>query len=513
VILGLLVIAAGVGYFIYEKKDLLFAATISQPAAQAAPQTTPEPASQTASAPAPMAASEPAAQTAPAPTPQPAPAPEKPASNPARKPARFFKDIYTEKKFGPLLKTPIKVPGTAFSLFAYKEEKDGSTIALFSGSIGDRTRQALVKKGLDKATSDRVDSNKFIYRYMPDGKKYQKLHDGYYAANNELLFDESAGNATLEIKSDQISGKGYAKIPGKALKPEPVSPAAKQGWLGISVGDLTKEIADAHDIKEKSGIIVADVSSGSAAERAGLQLGDVIISVNNEVVKDVQWFLNKVRSQSPGATLRLEAIRSGKSTTVTAKLDEIPYNVELYRKGEERYKAKDYKGALPYFLQVAGAGYAPAQYFLGYMYVNGYGVNKDYAEAVSWFRKAAAQGVAYAQTNLGIMYENGYGVNKDYAEAVSWFRKAADQGDAIAQFYLGYMYRNGEGVNKDYAEAVSWYRKAADQGHASAQYFLGEMYEIGDGVNKDYAEAVSWYRKAAAQGDADAKKALERLEK
>ena len=88
--------------------------------------------------------------------------------------------------------------------------------------------------------------------------------------------------------------------------------------------NLTKEFAEAYHIEEESGVIVGDVFSGSAAERAGLQRVDVIISVNNEAIKDVQWFVNKVRSQSPGATLRLKVIRGGKSTTVTAKLDEIP---------------------------------------------------------------------------------------------------------------------------------------------------------------------------------------------
>jgi serine protease Do len=98
----------------------------------------------------------------------------------------------------------------------------------------------------------------------------------------------------------------------------------KRGWLGISVQNLTKEFADAYNIKEESGVIVGDVFTDSAAERAGLRRGDVIVSVNNETVKDVQWFVNKVRAQSPGATLRLKVVRNGRSTTVTAKLDEIP---------------------------------------------------------------------------------------------------------------------------------------------------------------------------------------------
>jgi len=98
----------------------------------------------------------------------------------------------------------------------------------------------------------------------------------------------------------------------------------KRGWLGISVQNLTKEFAEAFNIKEENGVIVGDVFTDSAAERAKLQRGDVIVSVNGEDVKDVQWFVNKVRAQSPGAELKLKVIRGGKTVNLTAKLDEIP---------------------------------------------------------------------------------------------------------------------------------------------------------------------------------------------
>jgi serine protease Do len=98
----------------------------------------------------------------------------------------------------------------------------------------------------------------------------------------------------------------------------------KRGWLGISVQNLTQEFAEAYGIDEENGVIVGDVFAGSAAERAGLQRGDVIVSIGNETVTDVQWFVNKVRAQAPGTTLRFKVIREGKSITVTARLDEMP---------------------------------------------------------------------------------------------------------------------------------------------------------------------------------------------
>ena len=46
----------------------------------------------------------------------------------------------------------------------------------------------------------------------------------------------------------------------------------------------------------------------------------------------------------------------------------------------------------------------------------------DYATALQEWRPLAEQGVAQAQYNLGLMYDNGWGVPQDYQEAVKWFR-------------------------------------------------------------------------------------------
>ncbi len=77
-----------------------------------------------------------------------------------------------------------------------------------------------------------------------------------------------------------------------------------------------------------------------------------------------------------------------------------------------------------------------------------------------WFRKAAEQGKTLAQFYLGVMYENGYGVLEDDTEAVRWYRKAAEQEHASAQFNLGVMYSSGQGVMSSGAAAADWYYKA-----------------------------------------------------
>ena len=88
----------------------------------------------------------------------------------------------------------------------------------------------------------------------------------------------------------------------------------------------------------------------------------------------------------------------------------------------------DYKTALSIFEDLAKKGDIEAQYNLGVMYYNGYGVRQDYKKAIEWYEKAATQGIADAQYNLGVMYVKGEGVRQDKKIAKEYFGKACDGG-------------------------------------------------------------------------------------
>jgi len=137
----------------------------------------------------------------------------------------------------------------------------------------------------------------------------------------------------------------------------------------------------------------------------------------------------------------------------------------------------------------------------------------DFATALREWRPLAEQGDAQAQYGLGVMYDNGYGVTQDDKEAANWYRKAAEQGYAAAQFNLAVMYDKGRGVTQDDAEAANWTRKAAEQGHASAQVNLGKMYDLGQGALLDTVYAHMWWNIAASSGNASAKKNRDIAEK
>jgi TPR repeat protein len=74
--------------------------------------------------------------------------------------------------------------------------------------------------------------------------------------------------------------------------------------------------------------------------------------------------------------------------------------------------------------RAAKEGHAVAQHGIGFMYMEGDGVDKDMEAAVKWFTLAAEQGLAGSQTTLAMLYEEGNGVEKDPVKAKEWFAKA-----------------------------------------------------------------------------------------
>lgn len=101
--------------------------------------------------------------------------------------------------------------------------------------------------------------------------------------------------------------------------------------------------------------------------------------------------------------------------------------------------------------------------------------NQAFAEVKHLLEFYAEKQVPSAQTFLGFMYFDGYVVERNKAEAVKWCSKAAEQGNAWAQNYLGNMYSRGDGVKQDYKIAYMWYFLASLSGHSYANSYVRGM--------------------------------------
>lgn len=97
-----------------------------------------------------------------------------------------------------------------------------------------------------------------------------------------------------------------------------------RSYLGVSVADLNREIVEALELPVNKGIIIMEVKPDSPAERAGLQLYDVILELNRVKIADTDQFIELVRKQKIGATVALLVLRDGQTRLVSARIGEEP---------------------------------------------------------------------------------------------------------------------------------------------------------------------------------------------
>jgi Do/DeqQ family serine protease len=90
----------------------------------------------------------------------------------------------------------------------------------------------------------------------------------------------------------------------------------RRGTLGLFVQDLTAELAGVFSMDAGKGALIAEVSSGSAAEAAGLQPGDVVISISKYKVNNAQDFYYAEGGLTLGESLDVEYFREGKAKKV-----------------------------------------------------------------------------------------------------------------------------------------------------------------------------------------------------
>jgi len=96
------------------------------------------------------------------------------------------------------------------------------------------------------------------------------------------------------------------------------------GWLGVSVQDVTKRLAEKKHLKTSAGAYVTDVVDDSPADRAGLQEGDVIVTFDDKKIDDSEDLVRDVSKAKPETEVKVDVVRGDGQKTFTAKLGESP---------------------------------------------------------------------------------------------------------------------------------------------------------------------------------------------
>jgi serine protease Do len=97
-----------------------------------------------------------------------------------------------------------------------------------------------------------------------------------------------------------------------------------RGWMGVNIQPVSEDLASTYGLSEGKGAYVSAVTSGSPAEKAGLQPEDVILSADTRVIQDNSDLSRYISSKSPGATVKLEVLRGKDKKAVAVVLGTFP---------------------------------------------------------------------------------------------------------------------------------------------------------------------------------------------
>lgn len=132
-------------------------------------------------------------------------------------------------------------------------------------------------------------------------------------------------NSAIATNSGQSAGVGFA-IPSNMISAMlPILTKGgkiTRGLLGVGIQDLDKDLAKQFNLSDDNGALVTSVSPGSAAEKAGIQVGDVITGFNGKAIESSRDLRNRVGSVPPGAKVKLDLVRNGKPLTLAATIGE-----------------------------------------------------------------------------------------------------------------------------------------------------------------------------------------------
>jgi serine protease DegS len=133
-------------------------------------------------------------------------------------------------------------------------------------------------------------------------------------------------NSAIFSKSGGSQGIGFA-IPSNLAKKVMTDLITQgrvvRGWMGVEIQELTPSLAESFGLQDMTGLIIAGIYRDGPAHKAGLQPGDVMLSLNSKAVEGKRSMIG-VADFTPGEPLQVEYLREGKHFSTEVTVGERP---------------------------------------------------------------------------------------------------------------------------------------------------------------------------------------------
>lgn len=97
-----------------------------------------------------------------------------------------------------------------------------------------------------------------------------------------------------------------------------------RGWIGVEPQEITPELVEGLGLLKKTGTIIAGVLKNSPADKAGIKPGDILISIDNKIVRDTAEMLNLITQLIPNKTIKMTVLRKTKKIVLNVIVGKRP---------------------------------------------------------------------------------------------------------------------------------------------------------------------------------------------
>lgn len=134
-------------------------------------------------------------------------------------------------------------------------------------------------------------------------------------------------NSAIYSRTGGSQGIGFAipsNLAAKIMQQIIAHGEVIRGWMGVEVQDLTPELADSYQLGDTNGALISGVLRGGPADHAGIQPGDIVLSVGGQATMDSATLLNQIAALVPGRTIQVKLLHRNKIVTVNVKISRRP---------------------------------------------------------------------------------------------------------------------------------------------------------------------------------------------